>query len=143
MAYEVWTGPSPLLTQRDFLVRQSNVRFSIWAIRRPSNRGNVLQQHFSIGHLDDSDIRYKVPIDGVNYLTYPEDRTVVGPEREGLVYPINEEGVIIPQIPDEHGPQVYPKDNSNVASPMINEKDDIDDSREYRGRTKTFNNQNY
>lgn len=58
--YEVWTGPQPLLTQRDFIVKQSGERYSLGAVRRPSNRGMVLQQHFNISHLDQKDIRYKV-----------------------------------------------------------------------------------
>ena len=67
-SYEVWTGPSPLLTQRDFLVKQTNERYSIGAVRRPSNRGNVMQQHFNLGYLDEGDIRYRMPIEGVSNL---------------------------------------------------------------------------
>lgn len=62
-AYEVWTGPSPLLSQRDFLVKINGERYSIGPVRMPTNRGMVLQQHFNIGHLDEGDIRYKVPVD--------------------------------------------------------------------------------
>lgn len=60
--YEVWTGPSPLLSQRDFVVKINGERYSIGPVRFPSNRGNVLQQHFNIGHLDEKDIRYRVPV---------------------------------------------------------------------------------
>jgi hypothetical protein len=60
-AYEVWTGPVPLLSQRDFLVKINGERYSIGAVRFPSNRGMVLQQHFNIGHLDEKSIQYKVP----------------------------------------------------------------------------------
>jgi hypothetical protein len=60
--YEVWTGPSPILSQRDFIVKLNNERYSIGAVRFPSNRGMVLQQHFNIGHIDEKDIRYKVPV---------------------------------------------------------------------------------
>lgn len=63
-AYEVWTGPSPMLSQRDFLVKLNGDRYSIGPVRMPSNRGMVLQQHFNIGHLDEKDIRYQVPLDG-------------------------------------------------------------------------------
>lgn len=62
-AYEVWTGPSPLLSQRDFLVKINGERYSIGPVRMPTNRGMVLQQHFNIGHLDEGDIRFKVPMD--------------------------------------------------------------------------------
>jgi hypothetical protein len=61
-AYEVWTGPSPILSQRDFLVKINGERYSVGPVRFPSNRGMVLQQHFNIGHLDEKDIRYKVPV---------------------------------------------------------------------------------
>ena len=60
--YEVWTGPKPLLSQRDFLVKVNGDRYSIGGVRMPTNRGMVLQQHFNIGHLDETDIRYRVPV---------------------------------------------------------------------------------
>ena len=59
---ETWTGPSPLLSQRDFIVKLNGDRYSIGPVRVPSNRGNILQQHFTIGHLDEKDIRYQVPM---------------------------------------------------------------------------------
>jgi len=62
-SYEVWTGPSPLLSQRDFLVKINGERYSVGPVRMPTNRGMVLQQHFNIGHLDEAEIRYKVPMD--------------------------------------------------------------------------------
>lgn len=60
--YEVWTGPQPLLSHRDFLMKVNGDRYSIGPVRMPSNRGNLLQQHFSIGSFDDKDVRYKVPV---------------------------------------------------------------------------------
>lgn len=62
-SYEAFSGPSPLLSQRDFVVKINGERYSVGAVRRPTNRGMVLQQHFMIGHLDEKDIRYRVPID--------------------------------------------------------------------------------
>jgi hypothetical protein len=50
---------------RDFLVKQNGDRYSVGPVRMPSNRGNLLQQHFSINRLDEGDIRYTVPVDGV------------------------------------------------------------------------------
>jgi len=64
-SYEVWIGPSPIVSQRDFLVKLNNDRYSIGAVRSPTNRGVVLQQHFNVGYLDSGDIRYKVPVEGV------------------------------------------------------------------------------
>lgn len=61
-SYEVWTGPTPLLSQRDFIVKQNNDRYSIGGVRLPSNRGTVLQQHFTIGIFDGADIRSRVPV---------------------------------------------------------------------------------
>lgn len=61
-SYEVFTGPSPILSQRDFLVKLNGERYSVGAVRFPSSRGMVLQQHFNIGHIDEKDIRHKVPM---------------------------------------------------------------------------------
>lgn len=74
--YEVWTGPLPLLSMRDFIVKIDGERYSVGPIHRPSNRGMVLQQHFPIGHIDEKDIRYTVPVDnarvlGVNRVSPP------------------------------------------------------------------------
>jgi hypothetical protein len=44
-------------------VKINGERYSIGAIRMPTNRGMVLQQHGMLGHLDEKDIRYRVPID--------------------------------------------------------------------------------
>lgn len=60
--YEVWTGPVPLLSMRDFIVKLNGDRYSIGAVRMPTNRGMVLQQHFTIGHLDEKDIRSRVGV---------------------------------------------------------------------------------
>ena len=60
--YEVWTGPQPLLSHRDFILKINGDRYSIGPVRMPSNRGNLLQQHFSISSFDDKDIRYQVSI---------------------------------------------------------------------------------
>lgn len=77
--YEVFGGPSPLLAQRDFLMKVTGDRFSIGPPRMPTNRGNILQQHFTIASIDEKDIRYKVPID-VGYRSGMVVRT--GPEVE-------------------------------------------------------------
>jgi len=142
-SYEVWTGPTPLLTMRDFIVKQTNERFSIGPVRRPSNRGNILQQHFNISYLDESDIRYKVPLEGLSELPFPQNRITVDPRETLLVYPIAEQGPAIETIPDEHSPEVYPSNADYKSHPMIGEKDNIDDSRERRGRTIVYDNQNY
>lgn len=62
-SYEVWTGPQPLLRQQDFIVKINGERYSIGGIRSPNPRGMILQQHFTIGHIEEKDIRYRVPVD--------------------------------------------------------------------------------
>jgi hypothetical protein len=61
-SYEVWTGPQPLLSHKDFVMKINGDRYSIGPVRMPTNRGVLLQQHFTIGSFDDKDIRYKVPV---------------------------------------------------------------------------------
>lgn len=142
-SYEVWFGPTPLLTQRDFVVKQTNERYSIGPVRKPTNRGNIMQQHFTIRRLDEPDIRYAVPIDGLNGLPWPESRLTIDPEERLLVYPLAEYGPMHQLEPCEHGPQVYPDSPDPQAMPMGTEKKNIGDSREHRGRTQTWENHNY
>lgn len=119
--YEVWTGPSPAITQRDFIVKQTNERYSIGPVRRPAVRGLPLQQHFNIGYLDTVDIRYRVPINGTSALPWPETRYTdpstpcndVAPYTVGFDY---------------------------QATPMETEDPGIPDSRELRGRTPVWEN---
>jgi hypothetical protein len=135
--YEVWMGPSPVVTQRDFLVKQTNERYAIGPVRRPSNRGNLLQQHFTIGYIDEGDIRYQVPIDGVVDYTYPETRygfvhapsLPVDGDFPNTVYPWTGDP------PFEQGPR--------EVNPMITEKDNTPDDVEQRGRTPVWENINY
>lgn len=84
--YEVWTGPVPLLRQRDFLVKLNGDRYSIGGVRIPSNRGMVLQQHFNIGHFDEKDIRTRVPMDMPRKYSYVEFKPT-GPELEAEAQP--------------------------------------------------------
>ena len=93
--YEVWTGPSPLLAQRDFIAKVNGERMSIGPVRMPSNRGMVLQQHFNIASMDEKDIRTQVPMEDI----YGKSMMVlhkIGPER-----PDSEEITEKPNIPDE------------------------------------------
>ena len=94
-SYEVWMGPSPLLAHRDFLVKLNGDRYSIGPVRLPSNRGMVLQQHFTISCFDEKDIRYKVPLD--NPVKYPAVQFAPsGPGGEANHDPTNK-----PNIPQE------------------------------------------
>ena len=74
--YETWTGPSPLLTQRDFLVKLNGDRYGIGPVRMPSCRGIQLQQFFTTSHLDTVDIRYEVPVIQTELLVAPQTRYI-------------------------------------------------------------------
>ncbi len=83
--YEVWMSFSPIVSQRDFLIKQNNDRYSIGPVRCPTNRGNIMQQHFNIQYLDSHDIRYQVPIDQEDAspnLPWPQTRYTYSPLRE-------------------------------------------------------------
>lgn len=94
-SYEVWTGPTPLLAQRDFLVKLNGDRYSVGPVRFPSNRGMVLQQHFTIGHIDERDIRQKVPMG--NPARFAAVSFLPRPPEEGGPTPITDKA----NIPDE------------------------------------------
>lgn len=133
--YECWIGPTPSVSQRDFIVKQDGERYSIGSVRRPSNRGNQLNQFFAIGYLDESDIRYRVPVTGVNELTYPETRTTTN--RITTTVDTNTwEATTESAAP-------HPVGADYQASPMISEKEEISDNQEQRGRTPVWENQNY
>lgn len=115
--YEVWTGPTPLLSQRDFIVKQNNDRYSIGPVNVPSNRGTVLQQHFSIGYLPEKDIRYEVRASAdLAHLEYPQTRVPVGWENPGV------SGSVYPQVTD----------NPNVSAEKTGA------GMQERGRTPTY-----
>ena len=62
--YDSWTGPSPLLRTRDFIVRQNGERLSIGPVTPQGAKGAVFQQHFNLNYRDSKDIIYQVPIFG-------------------------------------------------------------------------------
>ncbi len=112
-SYEVWTGPTPLLSQRDFLVKQNGDRYSLGPVRMPSNRGNLLQQHFQIAHFDERDIRYDVPV------TSPV-RAVAG-----------------------RFVALAPLASGAEGAPDVTDKPSIPAERQERGRTKVWENLTY
>ena len=121
---------SPIVSQRDFLVKQNNDRYSIGPVRRPTNRGNVMQQHFNIAYLDSPDIRYTVPIDGAiasPNLPWPQTRYTYSPLRE--TYDAREDAPW-PVSPD-------------AAIPMATDKDGVSGPVEQRSRTGAGSNTNY
>lgn len=128
--YEVWTGPSPMLTHRDFIVKQSNERYALGAIRNIAARGKILQQHFPISYLDESNIVYKVPVISTVDLPWPQTRGAA-PILQGGGWPVP---------PNPPGP--YPVGPDSVH-PMQTEKSNIPDEREQRGRTRVWVNLTY
>lgn len=138
--YEVWTVPSPIVTMRDFVVKQNNERYSIGAVRRPTNRGNILQQHFNIAYLDESDIRYRVPIDGTTGYVWPQTRY-------GNPYmpPVPTDGSQPIAPPYSNGPNPntnpYPE-GPDAQLPMGTDKAGWPSEKQPRGRTPVWDNQN-
>ena len=131
-AYEVWTGPQPVLTQRDFIVRQTNERYTIGPVRRPSVRGASLQQHFNIQHIPESDVRYEVPVYGTDSLAWPETR--------------NTDQIVTGdpcQMRHDFENQPIPTGPDSPVTPMATEKGNIPDDREQRGRTRVWENLTY
>lgn len=123
--YEVWTSPSPLLSQRDFIVKQHGERFSVGPVRRPAVRGHILQQHFTIRYIDEQDIRYEVPLAGTSLLPWPETR-----------YTRPEDAPCVEADP-------YPVGYDYEATAMGTEVAKIPDGREQRGRTPVWANITY
>jgi hypothetical protein len=76
-SYDTWTGPNPVLSQRDFLVKLNGDRFAVGPVRVPSNRGMQLQQFFRISSLDEADVRFKVPVLDPFTIPYPQTRPIV------------------------------------------------------------------
>lgn len=120
--YEVWIGPSPMVSQRDFIVKQNGERFSIGPVRRTQIRGLTLQQAFQVGYLSGGDIRYQVPMVGLERLAWPETR-YTRPE----------------DSPCGDSPP-YPVGYDYQATPMGTEVPKVPDGREIRGRTPVWAN---
>jgi len=59
-----WTSDYPLLNERDVIVRQNNERYIVGPVNYQGSRGAIYQQHFTISHIDEKDIRYKLSITG-------------------------------------------------------------------------------
>lgn len=123
--YEVWIGPTPSLSQRDFIVKQNGERYSVGPVRRTQIRGVTLQQTFQIGYLDSSDIRYSVPMGALERLPWPQTR-------------YNN-----PEDSECEAGDPYPVGYDPSGAPMATEKAGIEDGREQRGRTPVYQNITY
>lgn len=123
--YEVWIGPTPSVSQRDFIVKQNGERYSIGPVRRTQVRGVTLQQTFQIGYLDSGDIRYSVPMGALERLPWPQTR-INNPE-DSPCDPVDP----------------YPVGYEDAGAPMATENPKIADAREQRGRTPVWANITY
>jgi hypothetical protein len=91
---DTWTGPSPLLCHRDFIVKLNGDRYAIGPVRMPNARGMRLQQMFHISCIDEPDIRFSVPVIDTSVLVSPQTRwTVPG---QGEATPMITERISIP-----------------------------------------------
>ena len=124
-SYEVWCGPSPSITQRDFILKQTGERYSIGPVHRPASRGLPLQQHFTIAYLDEQDIRYRMPVDGITELPWPETR---------LTPPV--------EAPCDPGPP-FPVGFDSQVSPMETDAPKIPAERQLRGRSPVWGSITY
>lgn len=116
--WNTWTGPYPLLTDRDFVVRQNNERFSVARVNPQGQRGAIFQQHFMLAPLDHKDIRYSVPISGGS--TVPPEwnryREMTAPTEASPEMPTK------PEIPDQveyRGRTVTFENIVYAASPLL------------------------
>lgn len=125
-SYEVYIGPSPIVGQRDFIVKQNNDRYSIGPVRRPNARGNVLQQHFNLAYFEPADIRYSVPMDGVPVLWHKTKYTY---QTIRDTYSARNDAPYSTQ-PDS-------------AIPMMTEKAEVSANYEIRGRSAVWENHNH
>lgn len=76
-SYESWTSNEPLLSQRDFVVKQNGDRYAIGPVRLPSNRGMQLLQFFTLSSLDESAIQSQVPVIDTSTLISPQTRYII------------------------------------------------------------------
>lgn len=129
-SYEIFMTFTPIISQRDFVVKQNNDRYSIGPVRRPTNRGAVMQQHCTIQYFDSTDIRYSVPIDhsiASPNLPWPQTRYTYNPPRETY---------------DARTDPPWPV-TPDAALPMATDKDNVPDPVQIRSRTGTGENIDY
>ena len=119
------------------LHRQANERTVLRRTRAPPYKPwQYLQQHFTIGYLDESEIRYAVPVDGTEDLAFPQTRNAY---------------IDMPRTPVDGGPSMekqegwqdpqgtYPE-GPFETTPMITEQGNFPDNVEQRGRTRVWSN---
>lgn len=61
-----WTSPSPIVSQRDLIVKMNGERFLVGPVAHVTCPGGILQQEFTIQRLDPSDPLYAFPLGGTD-----------------------------------------------------------------------------
>ncbi len=85
LAYQIetWTGPSPLVQQRDLILRRNGDRSLLGPITPVEGPGGVIvQQHFVLEVLDYTDIRYKLSTEPL-----PDKTVQPGIDKDGTKTP--------------------------------------------------------
>ncbi len=98
---ETWTSPSPMLSQRDFILKLNGDRYAIGSVRSPTARGMKLQQFFTMTYIDEKDIRYKIPVIDTRYMQSPQTRYII--PGQGKMNPIVTERHAIPDSREFRG----------------------------------------
>jgi hypothetical protein len=62
--YMTWSGPFPIINERDVIVRQNNERYVVGPVNYQGSKGAIYQQHFTISYIDEGDIRYQIGVPG-------------------------------------------------------------------------------
>lgn len=96
--YDSWTGPSPLLRTRDFVVRQNGERLMVGSVTPQGAKGAVFQQHFTLNYRDSKDIIYQVPMDPSS--STPLLGVPVSDDTRGINQPITNSSPVIPEHKD-------------------------------------------
>ena len=126
LAYQIetWMGPSPIIAQRDLILRRNGDRCLVGPVTPVEASGGVMvQQHFTIEFIDSTDIRYTFPVQ-------PLPQQYEQPS-------IDKQGVKVPEIdsPREREDNIT---SLNKVNPGNRNVDHI-----VRGRSMTFENTEY
>lgn len=91
---KTWTTISPIITQRDFIIRRKAQVYAIGPISTPEVKGVVTQQHFDVEYVDSTDIRYEF-IASLNLFNYKQNIGLRKPHAHYTEDPIITDGEIV------------------------------------------------
>ena len=117
--FMTFTGPFPIINERDVIVRQNNERYVVGPVNYQGSRGAIYQQHFTITYIDEGDIRYKIGVVG-GRISIPESTDLYREESGTPGQPLK-----------------------TPASPVIPLKTEIPRDKILLGRTVTWENITY